>query len=70
MRGSDGRGRTKRLTFTEGRLRLHFNALPDLKVRRLGRQVGGPMILALIFSVSFLSREKKQKMPPARAKEF
>ena len=30
-------GETKRLTFTEGRLRLHSkNALPDLKVRRLG----------------------------------
>ena len=30
-------GQTKRLTFRKGRLRLHSkNALPDLKVRRLG----------------------------------
>ena len=35
-------GETKRLTFTEGRLRLHSkNALPDLKVRRLGDRAEG-----------------------------
>ena len=56
------KGRTKRLTFTEGRLRLTTsnasiciprNALPDLKVRRLGRPCGGPMVLALNFSLHF-----------------
>ena len=57
------KGRTKRLTFTEGRLRLPSQkALPDLKVRRLGWPCGGPMVLALNFSLHFLSREKEERV--------
>ena len=50
------KGRTKHLTFTEGRLRLttsnakHLTSkksLPDLKVRRLGWPCGGPMVFYL-----------------------
>ena len=56
------KGRTKRLTFTEGRLRLTSEkSLPDLKVKRLGWPCGGPMVLALIFSVHFASRQKGQE---------
>ena len=64
------KGRTKRLTFTEGRLRLTtsnasicipWNALPDLKVRRLGRPCGGPMVLALILWSFPIKRKGRKK---------
>jgi len=45
-----------------GACRLHSkNALPDLKVRRLGWPRGGPMVLALIFRFLFI-KEKEGRM--------
>ena len=60
------KGTTKRLIFTKGRLSFDYveykhlhslNALPDLKIRRLGGPCGGPIILALTF-YSFLVKQK------------
>ena len=71
------KGRTKRLTFTEGRLRLTtsnasicipWNALPDLKVRRLGRPCGGPMVLALIFRFLFIKKSKIRRSQKGRGR--
>ena len=56
------KGRTKRLTFREGHLRLTSKkSLPDLKVRRLGWPCGGPMVLALIFRFLFIKKKEGRR---------
>ena len=53
-------GQTKRLTFREGRLRLPTGTT-RLESQAFRLLCGGPMVLALIFSVHFASRQKGQK---------
>ena len=58
--GKRPQGMAKRLTFTEGRLRLPIGTTrPESQAFRQLR--GGPMEAALNFSLTFLSREKEGK---------
>lgn len=58
--GAVAQGTTKRLTFREGRLRLPLGTT-RLESQAFRWPCGGPMVLALIFSVHFASRQKGQE---------